>query len=82
VSRAFVIVLDACGVGALPDAAAYGDDPASNTLEHVAKLAGGLNLPVMQSLGLGSIEQLAGVAPPRRRWSTAGCGHWGRARSP
>ena len=62
-SRAFVIVLDACGVGALPDAAAYGDDPASNTLEHVAKLAGGLNLPVMQSLGLGSIEQLAGVAP-------------------
>jgi len=63
VSRAFVIVLDACGVGALPDAAAYGDDPASNTLEHVAKLAGGLNLPVMQSLGLGSIEQLAGVAP-------------------
>jgi phosphopentomutase len=61
--RAFVIVLDACGVGALPDAAAYGDDPASNTLEHVAELAGGLDLPVLQSLGLGSIEPLAGVAP-------------------
>jgi phosphopentomutase len=61
--RAFVIVLDACGVGALPDAAAYGDDPASNTLEHVAELAGGLDLPVLQSLGLGSIEPLAGVVP-------------------
>ena len=60
-SRAFVIVLDACGVGALPDAAAYGDDPASNTLQHVAELAGGLDLPVMQSLGLGCIEPLAGV---------------------
>jgi phosphopentomutase len=61
--RAFVIVLDACGVGALPDAADYGDDPGSNTLQHVAALADGLDLPVLQSLGLGSIEQLEGVAP-------------------
>jgi phosphopentomutase len=59
--RAFVIVLDACGVGALPDAAAYGDDPASNTLAHVAALAGGLELPALQSLGLGNIEPLDGV---------------------
>jgi phosphopentomutase len=61
--RAFVIVLDACGVGALPDAADYGDDPASNTLQHVAALAGGLELPVLESLGLGCIEPLDGVAP-------------------
>jgi phosphopentomutase len=61
--RAFVIVLDACGVGALPDAAAYGDDPGSNTLQHVAALAGGLDLPVLQALGLGCIEPLDGVAP-------------------
>ena len=61
--RAFVIVLDACGVGALPDAPAYGDDPGSNTLKHLAELAGGLELPVLQSLGLGCIEPLAGVAP-------------------
>jgi phosphopentomutase len=63
VPRAFVIVLDACGAGALPDAAAYGDDPASNTLAHVAELAGGLHLPVLESLGLGNIEALEGVAP-------------------
>ncbi len=61
--RAFVIVMDACGVGALPDAAAYGDDTASNTLEHVAELAGGLRLPALQGLGLGCIEPLLGVAP-------------------
>ena len=61
--RAFVIVMDACGVGALPDAAAYGDDPASNTLEHVAELAGGLELPALSALGLGNIEPLRGVPP-------------------
>src|SRR5947209_1542592 len=33
--RAFVVVLDACGVGALPDAAEDGDAGA-NTLEHLA----------------------------------------------
>jgi phosphopentomutase len=60
--RAFVIVLDACGAGALPDAAEYGDAGAS-TLAHVAQAAGGLDLPVLGSLGLGSILPLAGVPP-------------------
>jgi phosphopentomutase len=60
--RAFVVVLDACGVGALPDAADYGD-AGTNTLGHLAQAAGGLELPVLQSLGLGSILPLEGVAP-------------------
>jgi phosphopentomutase len=60
--RAFVIVMDACGVGELPDAQAYGD-VGSNTLAHVAELAGGLDLPVLTGLGLGSITELTGVAP-------------------
>jgi phosphopentomutase len=60
--RAAVIVLDACGVGALPDAASYGDEGA-NTLGHLAELAGGLDLPVLGSLGLGSILPLEGVPP-------------------
>ena len=46
--RAFVIVIDACGAGALPDAADYGDE-GTNTLEHVAEAAGGLDLPVLQA---------------------------------
>lgn len=60
--RAFVLVIDACGVGALPDAAAYGD-AGTNTLAHLAENLGGLELPVLQRLGLGSILPLRGVAP-------------------
>jgi phosphopentomutase len=60
--RAVVVVLDACGVGALPDAAEYGD-AATNTLAHLAEAAGGLRLPTLERLGLGSILPLRGVAP-------------------
>ena len=60
--RAVVVVLDACGIGALPDAADYGD-ASTNTLAHLARAAGGLQLPALQRLGLGSILPLDGVAP-------------------
>jgi phosphopentomutase len=60
--RAFVLVIDACGVGALPDAAEYGDE-GTNTLVHVAEAVGGLELETLASLGLGSIVALPGVAP-------------------
>jgi phosphopentomutase len=63
VSRAFVVVLDACGVGELPDAADYPGDEGSNTLVHVAQDAGGLDLPVLGRLGLGSIVPIEGVPP-------------------
>jgi phosphopentomutase len=61
--RAFVVVLDACGVGALPDASEYAGDEGSNTLGHLAEDVGGLHLPVLGSLGLGSILALEGVPP-------------------
>jgi phosphopentomutase len=60
--RAFVVVADACGIGALPDAADYGD-AGSNTLAHVARAVGGMALPVLERLGLGSVSELDGVAP-------------------
>ncbi|HXD63570.1 MAG TPA: phosphopentomutase [Solirubrobacteraceae bacterium] len=60
--RAAVIVMDACGVGALPDAADYGDE-GTNTLGHLAQAAGGLELPTLGALGLGSILPLVGVPP-------------------
>jgi len=56
-----VLVIDACGVGALPDAAAYGDE-GTNTLAHVAEAVGGLRVPALAGLGLGSILALDGVA--------------------
>jgi phosphopentomutase len=62
-SRAAVIVLDACGVGALPDASEYAGDAGSNTLAHLAERVGGLDLPNLQALGLGSIIPIEGVAP-------------------
>jgi phosphopentomutase len=61
--RAFVVVLDACGVGALPDAAEYAGDEGSNTLAHLAEDVGGLRLPTLGRLGLGSILPLLGVPP-------------------
>jgi phosphopentomutase len=61
--RAFVVVLDACGVGALPDAGEYAGDEGSNTLVHLAEDVGGLDLPVLGGLGLGSIVPLLGVPP-------------------
>jgi phosphopentomutase len=58
--RAFLVVLDGVGVGALPDAAEYGDE-GSNTLLHVAEASGGLRLPALERLGLGRVLDLPGV---------------------
>lgn len=60
--RAIVIVMDSVGIGELPDAAQYGDQ-GSNTLGNIAKQHGGLKLPNLESMGLGNIAPLAGVAP-------------------
>ncbi|HEX6388578.1 MAG TPA: phosphopentomutase [Solirubrobacteraceae bacterium] len=64
-SRAFVVVMDAVGAGPLPDSASYGD-PGADTLVHLAEMAGGLELPVLQRLGLGNLRPIAGVAPTER----------------
>lgn len=60
--RALVVVMDACGVGALPDADLYGD-AGSNTLGHLAEQVGGLRLPTLERLGLGNIIPILGVPP-------------------
>ena len=85
--RAIVLVLDSVGVGALPDAASYGDE-GSNTLGNIAAAVGGLVMPNLQRMGLGNIADLVGVAPtdhPSASWGrnaeeSAGkdttTGHW------
>src|SRR5881227_773920 len=60
--RACVIVLDAVGAGALPDAESYGDE-GSDTLGNVARAVGGLDLPNLEALGLGNVEPLDGCPP-------------------
>lgn len=64
-TRVFVIVLDGVGVGALPDAAAYGDE-GSDTLGNIARRVP-LALPVLRSLGLDRLVALGGAAPGRPR---------------
>jgi phosphopentomutase len=61
--RACVIVLDAVGVGDLPDAGDFGT-AGSSTLAHVAEAVGGLEVPTMQALGLGNVMPVQGC-PPR-----------------
>ena len=84
--RALVVVLDGVGVGALPDAGAYGDAGA-NTLGNVLRAASP-RLPNLASLGLlhtlygdgtnglpspsGAFGRLAAVAPGKDTTS----GHW------
>src|SRR5881394_4009343 len=71
VPRACVIVLDAVGVGELPDAGAYGDE-GSDTLGNVARAVGGLDLPNLEALGLGNVEPLEGCPPQAGAPAVAG----------
>ena len=72
-NRVILIVLDGCGVGAMPDAALYGvSDPQSATLPHIAEAVGGLRLPTLQALGLGNIVPIRGISPVHAS------GGWGR----
>lgn len=59
--KAVLIVVDSCGVGALPDAKDFGDEGV-NTISHLAKATGGVNLPNMEKMGLGNITDIEGVA--------------------
>ena len=52
--RVFLIVLDSCGIGALPDAAAFGD-AGCNTLRRIAS-SPALEASTMRRLGLGNID--------------------------
>lgn len=85
--RVVLLVMDSVGCGALPDAADYGDE-GSNTLLHIAEAVGGLELPALQSLGLGNILELPGMPAAARpaaafgrcaevsRGKDTATGHW------
>src|SRR5947208_13368540 len=59
--RICLVVLDSAGIGAMPDAAEWGDTGA-DTFGHILE-SRRVNLPNMQSLGLGNIRPLAGLPP-------------------
>jgi len=74
VKRAVIIILDGVGIGAAPDAEAYGD-AGSDTLGNLARACGGLALPRLERFGLGNIKDLEGVSS---RGDAAGA--WGTMR--
>jgi phosphopentomutase len=72
--RFFLLVLDGCGAGAMPDAHTYSPvDVGANTLGNVARVVGGLRMPVLEAWGLGNITEIAGVTPVEQPLAT-----WGR----
>ncbi|HKW08981.1 MAG TPA: phosphopentomutase [Gemmatimonadaceae bacterium] len=69
--RAIIVVLDGVGIGAAPDADAYGD-VGSDTLGNVSRAVGGMELPNLERAGLGNIAPLQGVVP-----ASSPSGAWG-----
>src|SRR4051812_6217682 len=68
--RAILIVLDGCGVGAAPDAPAFGDGHGPDTLRHVYETAP-FSAPTLECVGL---LQAAGISKSSFE------GRWGRLR--
>ena len=61
-NRIFTIVLDSLGVGAMPDAAEYGD-AGCDTLGHIAARTENFKIPNLQRLGMANLHELPGVDP-------------------
>ena len=60
--RIFVIVIDSLGIGAMPDAALYGDEGA-DTLGHISEAAERFSIPHLRSMGLSNLHPLKQVPP-------------------
>ncbi len=85
--RAVIIVFDGMGIGELPDAGDYNDE-GSDTLDNMARAAGGVDVPNLSSFGLGLIEGVCAVkkaAAPLASWGRmkeaspgkdTATGHW------
>ena len=60
--RILLLVCDSFGVGAAPDADAYGDEGA-DTIGNTARAVGGIEAPNLASLGLGLLTDADGIEP-------------------
>lgn len=58
--RIFVILLDSLGVGDAVDAKEFNDEGA-NTLGHICEKVGGLHVPTLEKLNLGSVGHFEGI---------------------
>lgn len=62
VKRAVIIVIDSMGIGAMDDCKDFNDIPECNTLKHVCEFNNGLNVPNLEKMGLGNIQDFKGIA--------------------
>lgn len=60
--RIFTVVIDSLGVGALPDAASYGD-AGTDTLGHISQAMETFCIPNLQRLGMANLHPLKQVPP-------------------
>lgn len=60
--RIFTIVIDSLGIGALPDAADYGDI-GTDTLGHISQSVEEFHIPNLQKLGMANLCTLSNVKP-------------------
>ena len=63
--RIFTIVVDSLGVGALPDAADYGD-AGTDTLGHISRQMEKFHIPNLRKLGMANLHPLKQVEPSER----------------
>lgn len=63
--RAIIMVIDACGVGSMPDWAQYDEEVEANTLHSTCKFAhenlGGIKLDNLRKLGIANIQEFPGL---------------------
>lgn len=59
--RAIIIVIDSMGIGAMPDCEEFGDTKECNTLRNVCAFNNGLDVPVLEAMGLGNIQDFKGI---------------------
>lgn len=65
-NRIFTIVIDSLGVGALEDAADYGD-AGTDTLGHISQSVQEFSIPNLQRLGMANLHPLKQVPPVKRQ---------------
>lgn len=59
--RIFLIVMDSVGIGAMDDAKKFNDE-GTNTFVHTSLECGGLNIPTLNSLGIGDLAPILGTS--------------------
>ena len=59
--RAIIIVIDSMGCGAMSDHADFGDIAECNTLKNVCHFNKGLDVPVLEAMGIGNLGDYEGI---------------------